>query len=195
MNIKRTNFLIFLIVLVLGLGGCEKKEETITDNVAVKQNTENKKNYKNQLPTFNLTTIDQKTITIKVTKQGWKFKEYPNKSILLVFFATWCPPCKAEIPHLINLQKKFNKDLQIIGISVDKNIDNQFLKDFANRFGINYDVTFGNENFVVANAVGGVDSIPAMFLLTKKGLLFQKYIGAVHEEILESDIKQAINGN
>jgi len=190
MKIKKISFAVILAISLLSFSGCNKKDESITDEVAVKQEVQSTQN--NTLPTFHLTTINQKSITIEVTKDGWKFKEYPNKSILLVFFATWCPPCKAEIPHLINLQKKFGKDLQIIAISVDNNIDMKFLKDFASRFGINYKVTFGEENFKVASAVGGVSSIPAMFLLTKDGFLFQKYVGAVHEEILESDIKQAI---
>ena len=190
MKIKKISLATILTISLLNFSGCNKKEESITDEVAVKQDIQNIK--KNTLPTFHLNTINQKTITIEVTQNGWKFKEFPNKSILLVFFATWCPPCKAEIPHLINLQKKFSKDLQIIAISVDNNIDMKFLKDFATRFGINYKVTFGEENFKVANAVGGVSSIPAIFLLTKKGTLFQKYVGAVYEEILESDIKQVI---
>jgi len=193
MKIKRISFLTVLVFLLLSFGGCSKKDEGITEDVAVKKGAvEHKTNHKSELPTFHLTTIDQKPITIKITKNGWKFEQYPDKSVLLVFFATWCPPCKAEIPHLINLQKKFNKNLQIIGISVDRDIDMKYLKDFADRFGINYAVTFGEENFKVADAVGGVDTIPAMFLLTKKGFLFQKYVGAVYEEILNSDIKQVI---
>jgi len=183
MKIKSIAILSLLSIILFS--GCDKKED-IKDSVVVSKQQEQK------LPTFHLTTSNGKAITIEVTKNGWKFPQYKDKAVMLVFFATWCPPCKAEIPHLINLQKKYKKDFQIIAVLVEQNKDNDILKDFIFSHNITYPVTNSNENFNLANAVGGVSSIPAMFLFNKDGLVFQNYVGAVHEEILESDIKQAI---
>ena len=183
MKIKSIAILSLLSIILFS--GCDKKED-IKDRVVVSTQQEQK------LPIFHLTTTNAKPITIEVTKDGWKFPDYPNKVILLNFFATWCPPCKAEIPHLINLQKKYKKDFQVIAVLVEQDKDNNTINDFIFNHKISYPVTNSNENFNLANAVGGVSSIPAMFLFNKDGLVFQNYVGAVHEEILESDIKQAI---
>jgi len=190
MQIKKMT--IFTILLLGLLTGCNKKDETISEEAMVKPKETTHKVQEQKLPTFHLTTTQGKEITIKVTKNGWIFPQYKNKVILLTFFATWCPPCKAEIPHLINLQNKYKDQLQVIAIVVEQNKDNEVLKEFIKEHKIIYPVTNSNENFNVASAVGGVSSIPAMFLFTQDGLVANDYVGAVHEEILESDIKKLL---
>ncbi len=189
MQIKK---LTILSILALSLfTGCNKKDD-INENVVANTDTATKTNQVQKLPTFHLTTTNGKDITIKVTKDGWEFKDYPNKAVLLTFFATWCPPCKAEIPHLINLQNKHSKDFQVIAVVVERDKPNQALNTFIKNHKIIYPITNSSVNFELASAVGGVSSIPAMFLFNKKGLVVQNYVGAVHEEILESDITKAI---
>jgi len=184
MQIKK---LAILSILALSLfTGCNDDKNINEDVVATT------KPQVEQLPTFHLKTTTGKDITIEVTKDGWNFKEYPNKAVLLTFFATWCPPCKAEIPHLINLQKKHSKDFQVIAVVVERDKSNKSLNTFIKNHNITYPITNSQENFNLAGAVGGVSSIPAMFLFNKKGLVVQNYVGAVHEEILESDITKAI---
>ena len=184
MKIKK---LAILSILALALfTGCDKKEDNISQSV-VSPNANIQ-----QLPTFNLTTTNGKAITVEVTKDGWNFKEYPNKVVLLNFFATWCPPCKAEIPHLNTLQTKYKNDFQVISILVEKDRPNSEIAKFISEYNITYPITNSKENFQLANAVGGVSSIPAMFMFNKNGLVVQNYVGAVHEEILESDIKKAL---
>jgi len=187
MNIKVLAFCSILIASVFT--ACQDKQ-SIDESVV--NTTEEVKQVEQKLPTFHLKTTNDKNITIEVTKDGWNFKEYPNKVVLLNFFATWCPPCKAEIPHLNNLLKKYEKDLVVISVLVEQNKENSIVNDFILEHDIQYPITNSPVNFDLAGAVGGVDSIPAMFLFTKKGLVYQNYVGAVDEAILNTDIQKAI---
>jgi len=184
MNIK--NLIILGIVTITLLTGCTDKSEDISNSIVETKEEVQK------LPTFNLKTTMGKPVTIEVTKKGWVFKEYPNKVVLLNFFATWCPPCKAEIPHLNNLSKKYKDDFVVIAILVEKDKENSEINNFIKNHDIQYPVTNSPANFNLAGAVGGVSSIPAMFMFNKDGLVVKDYVGAVQEEILDSDIKKAL---
>lgn len=183
MKIKKLAILSILTIALFT--GCDKKEDINENVIAPSAKAQ-------LLPTFNLKTTNGENITIEVTKEGWNFKEYPNKVVLLNFFATWCPPCKAEIPHLNNLQTKYKNDFQVISVLVEQDKENSEINNFISEYKIIYPITNSRVNFELANAVGGVKSIPAMFMFDKKGIVVQNYVGAVHEEILESDIKKAL---
>ena len=131
---------------------------------------------------------------IKVTRleNGFIFEGYENKIILVNFFATWCPPCKAEIPHLNNLQEKYKKDLKIISILLEENKSNEDVIGFMNNNNIEFTITNSPDNYKLAKAVGGVKSIPFMLIYDKNGKYSQHYTGAVPEEMIEADIKKIL---
>jgi len=181
MKIKKLFF--FALLSLTLITGCDKKGEIGGDAIAQPVAKD---------ITLDLETTTGDDITVERKKGIWSFKEYPNKTVLVVFFATWCPPCKAEIPHLNNLLAKYNKDFQVIAVAVEQNKPNEELTSFINEHQIKYPVTNGAVNFEFANAVGGVDGIPAMFLFDKKGALVMQYVGATHEEILDNDISKYI---
>jgi thiol-disulfide isomerase/thioredoxin len=187
MNIKIFTFSIIFVASIFI--GCNDNQ-TINESVVSPSNEVQE--VIPTLPTFHLKTTNNENITIEVTKEGWIFKEYPNKVVLLNFFATWCPPCKAEIPHLNNLGKKYKDDFIVISVLVEENKSNSFVKDFIKEHNVKYPITNSPENFAIASAVGGVTSIPSMFLFNKKGLVYQNYVGAVAEEILNTDILKAM---
>lgn len=182
MKIKK--ILSFLLLFTILFTGCDTKDGIDESIVATQQDI--------KVQTFKLQQIDGNFITVSydTQTQKWSFDEYPNKVVLLTFFASWCPPCKAEIPHLNNLVDKYKDEFIVLGISVEQDKDNNFYKDFIKQYKINYPVTNGTQNFYLANAVGGVSSIPAMFMIDKKGKMVRNYVGAVHEEILDNDIKK-----
>lgn len=175
---------IFLLFSLLFITACEKKDD-IDENLITKstQDTITTKS-------LTLTTTNNDKITITIEKGKLQVKEYRNKVVLLNFWATWCPPCKAEIPHLVNLQKKYKNDFIVLGILVEKDKSNEMLNNFIEEYKINYPVTNSKANFNLASLVGGVSSIPAIFLFDKTGLMVQNYVGAVQEEILDNDIKK-----
>ena len=167
------------------------KEKTISNHTENKEQT---------IYDFHLNTANGKNIKVVANlKKGWTFGNIKDKVILLDFFATWCPPCKAEIPHLNHIREKFGKDFEIIGVDIGKRgggiNSNQHLLDFQDTYGIDYPVVLGGDNSQLFGAVSSLNpqgSIPFMVLFSKNGDYIKYYIGMTAEEILTSDIKQAI---
>jgi len=114
-------------------------------------------------PDFTLPTLDGKSFTLKDC-----FKQ-PPKVVLLDIWATWCPPCRTEIPYIINLQKKYGgKGVVIVGVATDS--DKAVVKSFAKKLGINYTICHDPK----AKAIGksyDVQSIPATYIIDKKGVI------------------------
>ncbi len=192
MQIKKLLTLTF-IVLTLFIG-CGDKEGIDDDMVSVQE-----------MPEFNLKTSDGKDLKIQVTKDGWQFKGFENKAVLLNFFGTWCPPCKAEIPHLLNIKQRLNKEykgetpFEIIAVDVGKRGGGlntpEELASFIKKYGITYPIVTGADNGKLFGAVSELNpsgSIPFMILFNKQGQYVQYYIGMKPEEMLFSDISKAI---
>jgi len=139
-----------------------------------------------------LKDVEGNKISVTKTKKGYTFSNAKNKIVMISFFATWCPPCKAEIPHLNNLQEKYRKDLTIIGISLESNKSNSDMKKFINYHAINYTISNSAGNQQFANAVGGVSNIPFMIMYNKNGDYVTNYLGAVPQEMIDSDIKSVL---
>ena len=186
MKFKLLTFIALLSIF--SLSGCEDKG--IKEDIVVKNEQSNAKPQKISYPKIGLNTINNSILNVQTAEDGLVIEEFKDKMVLVVFFATWCPPCKAEIPHLIHLQNKYKKDFVVIGVSVDKQKMVQDMVSFVKEHKINYPITLGESNFDLANFVGGVQSIPTMLLFDKKGKFKQIYKGAVHEEILDADINK-----
>ena len=139
-----------------------------------------------------LTSIDGKEIIVTPTEKGFLFSGYENKIVLVNFFTTWCPPCKAEIPHLNNLQEKYKENFIIISILLEENKSNEEIASFIKYNAIQYPITNSPENFKFAKSVGGVKNIPLMFLYDKNGNYSTHYVGAVPEEMIDADIKKVL---
>ena len=122
-------------------------------------------------PEFKLDTLEGKPLSLV---------EYKNKVILLNFWATWCGPCRAEIPDLVELQNKYKDQLQIIGLVVDDD-DTDAIKKFVDQFGINYPVAIATN--ALRTEYGGIPALPTSFLLDAQGRVVQKHEG-LHDPVL-----------
>jgi thiol-disulfide isomerase/thioredoxin len=113
---------------------------------------------------------------------------YKGKVVLLDFWATWCGPCKAEIPNFVDLQKQYgSKGLAVLGVSVDDTVDK--LKPFAAEFKMNYPVLVGLGRDDVQDAFGPLYGIPTTFLISRDGRICRKNTGIQGREKYERDIK------
>jgi thiol-disulfide isomerase/thioredoxin len=178
--------LAFLSILsILFFTGCDSKDKNENNNETKIEKSDRKTEF--QLKTTNNTVVD-----IKLENDKIILKDYPNKIVLLNFFATWCPPCKAEIPNLIKLQDDYKNDFVVISILLEEMKTNEEIVDFIKNFNINYTVTNSPENFDLAKSLGGIKSIPTMFLIDKNSKIFQKYVGLVPSEMMEIDIKKVL---
>ncbi len=109
-----------------------------------------------------------------------KLSNYRGKIVLLEFWASWCPPCKATIPELISMQNKYrDKGFEVIGISLDYE-DNPPSKvsKFSEEHGINYKVLIGDD---AVQKLYHVSSIPQAFLIDRNGRIVQSYSGYVEK--------------
>ncbi|MEJ2033965.1 MAG: TlpA disulfide reductase family protein [Deltaproteobacteria bacterium] len=113
---------------------------------------------------------------------------YQGQVLLINFFATWCPPCRQEIPGFIKLQKEFGpKGFSVIGISVDQG-GSAIVKRFVDKIGINYPVGMGTTK--VSEDFGGIIGIPATFLVNRKGNIVKSYRGYADDAVVAADIKE-----
>jgi thiol-disulfide isomerase/thioredoxin len=131
-------------------------------------------------PEFTLAALDGKPVTLA----GFK-----GKVILVNFWATWCGPCRAEIPDLVELQKKYKDRLQILGLVVDDE-DLDAIKKFSARYGINYPVALATNDIRIQ--YGGIPALPTSFVLDSEGRVVQKHEGLRDPELYETEIRSLL---
>ena len=132
-------------------------------------------------PNFNLKTADGKTIELK---------KLQGKVVVVNFWATWCGPCKAEIPGFLEVYKQYkSKGLEIVGISLDQD-GWKPVKPFVEHYRITYPVVVGDSR--LADAYGGIDAIPTTFVIDKKGNISTRHIGYMDKKTFEQLVKGAL---
>jgi thiol-disulfide isomerase/thioredoxin len=113
--------------------------------------------------------------------------DWNGKVILLNFWATWCPPCRIEIPFLIQLQKKYKDDgLLILGISLDDAPADE-VKEFAKATGMNYPIIMRSRELLME--FGGVPALPTTFLVNKEAKVVQKHEGLFPGALYETEVR------
>src|SRR5947209_4090028 len=132
-------------------------------------------------PEFTLKDASGKTVQLA---------DYKGKVVLLDFFATWCGPCKIEIPWFIELERK-NKDrgFSVLGISMDDE-GWDVVKPFLADLGVNYRVVIGNDS--TAQLYGGVDALPTTFLIDRNGKIAAVHIGLTGRKVFEDGMEQLL---
>src|SRR5271154_5777100 len=127
-------------------------------------------------PDFKLTALDGRPITIAALE---------GKVVLLNFWATWCGPCRAEIPDLVVLQDRYKGRLQIIGLNVDD--EEADIKQYVEETGINYPVAMTSNDVRVQ--FGGIPALPTSFVLDTEGRVVQKHVGLWNPAVYETEIR------
>lgn len=116
-----------------------------------------------------------------------KSSDFAGKVVILDFWATWCGPCRMEIPGFIELQKQYaDKGLVVVGVSLDQD-GASVVKNFMEKTGVNYPVVLGDEKIV--NAFGGVEGIPTTFVIDRDGKIIRKHVGYTAKAEFEAEIK------
>ena len=115
---------------------------------------------------------------------------FKGKPIVLNFWATWCGPCRAEIPSLVELNTQYGKegkDVVILGISVDDPVEK--LKPYASQMKMNYPVLVGAGREDVQDAFGPLWGIPVTVFIDRDGKIAKKHSGIASKEQFEQEIK------
>jgi thiol-disulfide isomerase/thioredoxin len=128
-------------------------------------------------PDWNLSDVDGKPV---------KLSDFKGKVVILDFWATWCPPCRAEIPGFVAIQKKYaDTGFTVIGVSLDKQ-GISVVKPFMRQLGMNYPVVIGNPQTV--EDYGGITAIPTTFVIDRQGNVVAAYEGFTDQATFESVI-------
>jgi thiol-disulfide isomerase/thioredoxin len=144
--------------------------------------------------------LAQEALTAKTRAPDWKladlngkivnFSDFRGRVLILDFWATWCGPCRIEIPHFVELQKQYgNKGLTVIGVSLDEQ-GPEVVKQFVKQLGVNYPIVIGNEK--VAEAYGGIDGIPTTFVIDRQGRIVSQHIGYNDKATFEKEVQSVL---
>lgn len=132
-------------------------------------------------PDFELTSLEGKQV---------KLSDYRGKAVVLNFWATWCGPCKVEMPWLVDLEKKYaDQGVQIVGVSMDDESKDK-VADFAKQMGLNYPVLMGKE--ALSDKFGGLDGLPTTFYIDRNGKVVESVAGLISKSEIEQNIKRAL---
>jgi thiol-disulfide isomerase/thioredoxin len=131
-------------------------------------------------PGFSLTDITGKPLLLS---------DYQGKVVVLDFWATWCGPCRIEIPSFIELQKRYaSQGFTMIGISMDDSPEP--VVDFYRQLQMNYPVAVGNDR--LGELYGGMLGLPTTFLIGRDGRIYAKHVGATDPAVFEAEIKELL---
>ncbi len=132
-------------------------------------------------PDFALTSLDGKIV---------KLSDYRGKAVLLNFWATWCSPCKVEMPWFVDLQKKYGGDgLVVLGIAMD-DTETDKIAQFASEMGVNYPVLLGTDK--VSEQYGNVEYLPTSFYIDREGKIVGKGTGLLGRAEIEENVQKAL---
>ncbi len=132
-------------------------------------------------PDFTLASLDGNKVTLS---------EFRGKAILLNFWATWCPPCKVEMPWFEDLQKQYaSQGLVVLGVAMDDSEPATIAK-FASQLGVNYQVLLGTNK--VSDDYGDVQYLPTTFYIGRDGAIVDKMTGLLDRKDIEQAVKKAL---
>ncbi len=206
----RHKFYLFLIVTVL-FTSCndesERLQKHLTNIHSSKNSLEEEPSIKKidttqKIPAkeylFKFEDLNHQTSTITMKDDFYNFSNIKQSIVIVTLFSTWCPPCRGQIPHLSNLQKKFKENLFVLGGLVHDDIKDEMLKKFIISENILFFISNNQkENLAFADMITpklglNKDFPMPLMILFFKGKYFTHYEGSMPEEMIESDIEQLL---
>jgi len=133
-------------------------------------------------PDFTLESLEGKNVQLS---------SYKGQAVLLNFWATWCGPCKIEMPWFVELQKEYGpQGLQIVGVAMDDASKDEITK-FVKEMGVNYTILLGKE--AVGQDYGGVNVLPTTFFIDRDGKIVAREFGLQSRSLFVDNIKKALS--
>jgi peroxiredoxin len=133
-------------------------------------------------PEWSLKDVDGKTV---------HSTDFKGKVVIVDFWATWCGPCRAEIPNFIALQKQYEaQGLVVVGLSVDED-GAAVVKPFMQKMGMNYPVMLADEK--TQEGFGGIEALPMTFIIDRRGRIVKEHLGFTDKDEFENEIRPLLN--
>ena len=137
-----------------------------------------------EAPEFALPDLDGKVV---------KVSDLRGKVVILDFWATWCPPCRQEVPHFVALQSKYrDQGLEVVGLSLDKG-GASVVKPFVDEYNVNYKMLIATDE--TASSYGGITGIPTTFVIDKNGKVVKRFLGYTDPEVFEETIRPLLTAS
>ena len=168
-------------VVILGLAiltyGASHRSSAVRSPESLPTNKDSK-----SAPDFELKTGDGRAV---------KLSDFRGRAVVLNFWATYCGPCRVEMPWLIDLYRQYqSQGLEIIGVSMDDSGEAQQVSDFVREFGVNYTIVLGNHT--VGDAYGGARLLPQTFFIDRDGRITGSVTGMKSKIEFETAIRQLL---
>jgi peroxiredoxin len=134
-------------------------------------------------PDFTLPDIDGRSISLA---------DFKGKVVVVNFWATWCPPCRAEVPDFVRMQAKYrDRGLAIVGLSLDAG-GARDVRPFVEEHDVNYAMLLANDE--VARRYGGIVGIPTSFVVDRRGTIVKRFVGYTDPRVWESTVEGLLGG-
>jgi len=205
-------FVSLLLVLLLSQTACSENKQQNQSPQKIEMHSANSEllvenNKTSSTKVYEITKVEKATdgkitdfsFTDENGKESTLSSIIKNKYVFLNFWATWCPPCRAEIPAIIELQNEFkSKDLVVIGIALERERSlagaQKKVYDYASNNKINYLNFVAKDEIIKAlvDSYNGIPYIPTTFLIDKKGFIFEKIQGGRDKEAFLKSIENLI---
>lgn len=184
------SLLLFAILIVCLAGGCGSgsTEDALGGNQAGEQIDlfpEDRPvggRVGNLAPDFNLERLEGGQLVLSSLR---------GKTVLIDFWDTWCPPCKAAMPHLQELSEKYSDDLVVVGVAFGKNGPSA-VKSFVQTHQLTFEFVLADPQLTIVNDFGGIASIPTTYIVNSNGVITHKWVGAKSKETYEQGIRKTI---
>ncbi|MBC7928325.1 MAG: redoxin domain-containing protein [Bryobacteraceae bacterium] len=170
----------FGLILAFTLLSCASNKEGSVSAAAGSKETGARRN---SAPPFSLRDTDGKIVNLA---------DYKGKVVLLNFWATWCGPCKVEIPWFVEFEQKYkDRGFAVLGVAMDED-GWDIVKPYLTKNKINYRIVLGDDK--IADSFGGVESLPTTYVLDKDGGIVSEHVGLVSKSDYEQEIVKLLGG-
>lgn len=174
-------FGVLLIVLLIGIAGFnlynDRKEVTEIDSTGIAVSDDQTGiAIGDRAPDFKVQTMDGKEVNLS---------DYKGKKVFLNFWATWCPPCKAEMPHMQAFYEEQPEDVEILAVNLEESTEKA--ADFAKQYELTFPILMDADGTVAETYE--VYTIPTTYVLNEDGTVHQKIVGPMDEPMMQELIK------
>jgi peroxiredoxin len=182
--VRRIYFITFGVIAVVGAGvrtHCRLHASGGSTRQSVTTTTADRSKAK-VAPDFALRALDGRTVNLS---------DFRGKAVLLNFWATWCAPCRIEMPWLVEFYKQYqSQGLDIVGVSMDDSGQETAIAEFIKERNVNYPILIGNNE--VANLYGGLRFLPQTLFIDRGGNIVKTIYGIKSKEDFEHSIKEFV---
>lgn len=177
---KLSSVILLVAALAVITISCSQPEPEVSHKAV------NPAQYPNLKPAPNFSLKDENGATVTLAN-------YQGKVLLLNFWATWCGPCKIEIPWFMEFEKQYkNRGFEVLGVAMDDD-GWKAVKPYVADHKVNYRVVLGNDT--VATSYGGIEALPTTFVITPNGKILTSHIGLVSRDNYVKEIESLLDTN